>query len=57
MQLKKEVGLFFFCANDIPPNSSLMGAIYDAKKDDDGFLYVQYSGEGIFGSSSSRLTI
>jgi GABA(A) receptor-associated protein len=29
-----------------------MSAIYDEKKDEDGFLYVTYSGENTFGSSS-----
>lgn len=26
-----------------------MSTIYDEKKDDDGFLYVMYSGENTFG--------
>lgn len=26
-----------------------MSAIYDERKDDDGFLYVTYSGENTFG--------
>lgn len=28
---------------------ALMSAIYDEKKDEDGFLYVTYSGENTFG--------
>jgi hypothetical protein len=28
---------------------AIMSAIYDEKKDEDGFLYVTYSGENTFG--------
>lgn len=31
---------------------ALMSAVYEEKKDDDGFLYVTYSGENTFGSAS-----
>ena len=30
--------------------SATMGSIYEAHKDEDGFLYVAYSGENTFGS-------
>ena len=30
-------------------NSSTMGAIYEEHKDEDGFLYIAYSGENTFG--------
>lgn len=29
--------------------AALMSAIYDEHKDDDGFLYISYSGENTFG--------
>ena len=29
--------------------SSTMGAIYEEHKDEDGFLYIAYSGENTFG--------
>ncbi|MBD4786558.1 hypothetical protein GUG12_22725, partial [Xanthomonas citri pv. citri] len=29
---------------------AIMSTIYDEKKDEDGFLYVTYSGENTFGS-------
>lgn len=29
---------------------AILSAIYDEKKDEDGFLYVTYSGENTFGS-------
>lgn len=30
-------------------SGAIMSAIYEEKKDDDGFLYVTYSGENTFG--------
>lgn len=30
-------------------SSSTMGAIYEEHKDEDGFLYIAYSGENTFG--------
>jgi len=30
-------------------NSATMGAIYEEHKDEDGFLYIAYSGENTFG--------
>ncbi len=30
--------------------ASLMSTVYEEQKDEDGFLYVQYSGESTFGS-------
>jgi len=35
--------------NALPPTASLMSTIYEENKDEDGFLYVQYSGENTFG--------
>ena len=32
-----------------------MSAIYDEKKDEDGFLYVTYSGENTFGDLTSHI--
>jgi GABA(A) receptor-associated protein len=31
--------------------ASLMSAIYEESKDEDGFLYMTYSGENTFGSA------
>jgi len=49
IKLAPEKALFIFVANSIPPTASLMSTVYDEQKDDDGFLYVQYSGESTFG--------
>eukprot|EP00956_Cyclotella_meneghiniana_P041361 scaffold224155_cov66-Cyclotella_meneghiniana.AAC.3 len=45
IQLAPEKALFLFCSNTIPPNAALMSTVYEEQKDEDGFLYVQYSGE------------
>lgn len=49
IQLAPEKALFLFCSNTIPPNHALMSTVYEEQKDEDGFLYVQYSGESTFG--------
>ncbi|KAH9777301.1 Autophagy-related protein 8f [Citrus sinensis] len=38
------------CAFLLIENGAIMSAIYEEKKDEDGFLYVTYSGENTFGS-------
>lgn len=38
------------CSNMLKISAgAIMSAIYDDKKDEDGFLYVTYSGENTFG--------
>ena len=51
IKLAPEKALFLFCSNSIPPNASLMSTVYEEQKDEDGFLYIQYSGESTFGAS------
>jgi GABA(A) receptor-associated protein len=50
IKLAPEKALFLFCNNSIPPNASLMSTVYEEQKDEDGFLYIQYSGESTFGN-------
>ena len=49
IHLDPEVGLFLFVNNVLPPTASLISTIYNDHKDDDGFLYITYSGENTFG--------
>ena len=49
IKLAPEKALFLFCSNSIPPNAALMSTVYEEQKDEDGFLYVEYSGESTFG--------
>jgi len=36
-------------------SSASVGEVYEEHKDEDGFLYVQYSGENTFGGVAERL--
>ncbi|WKA05528.1 hypothetical protein VitviT2T_023490 [Vitis vinifera] len=49
IKLSAEKAIFIFVDNVLPPTGAIMSAIYDEKKDADGFLYVTYSGENTFG--------
>ncbi|KAI3419250.1 uncharacterized protein J3R85_013240 [Psidium guajava] len=49
IKLSPEKALFIFVKNTLPPTASLMAAIYEEFKDEDGFLYLTYSGENSFG--------
>mmetsp|Transcript_15727 Transcript_15727/g.22917 ORF Transcript_15727/g.22917 Transcript_15727/m.22917 type:complete len:139 (-) Transcript_15727:233-649(-) len=57
IKLAPEKALFLFCANSIPPNAALMSTVYEEQKDEDGFLYVQYSGESTFGSGMKMVEV
>ncbi|PSS24830.1 Autophagy-related protein like [Actinidia chinensis var. chinensis] len=50
IKLSAEKAIFVFVSNVLPPTGALMSAIYEENKDDDGFLYMTYSGENTFGS-------
>ncbi|KAK8601067.1 hypothetical protein V6N12_050912 [Hibiscus sabdariffa] len=50
IKLSAEKAIFVFVKNTLPPTAALMSAIYEENKDEDGFLYVTYSGENTFGS-------
>ena len=49
IRLKPDEAIFLFVNNVLPPTGALMETIYEAHKDEDGFLYVTYSGESTFG--------
>ncbi|XP_031126381.1 autophagy-related protein 8f-like [Ipomoea triloba] len=52
IQLSSEKAIFIFVDNVLPTTGALMSAIYEEKKDEDGFLYVTYSGENTFGDNT-----
>jgi len=52
IKLKAEKAIFIFVNNTLPPTAALMSQVYKENKDEDGFLYVLYSGESTFGTSS-----
>ena len=47
--LSPEKALFVFVANIMPPTGENMAVLYQNNKDEDGFLYITYSGENTFG--------
>ena len=51
LKLNAAKAIFLFINNSmIPPSSMSLGEIYNEFKDEDGFLYITYSGENTFGS-------
>lgn len=49
MKLPAEKGIFLFVGGIIPPSSALMDEMYSHHRDRDGFLYITYSGENVYG--------
>ncbi|RVW45966.1 Autophagy-related protein 8C [Vitis vinifera] len=49
IKLSAEKAIFVFVKNTLPSTAALMSAIYEENKDEDGFLYMTYSGENTFG--------
>ncbi len=50
IQLSESDAFFLFVKNSVlPSNSTTMVNIYEAHKDEDGFLYMTYCGENVFG--------
>lgn len=49
IKLPSEKAIFIFINDILPPTAALMSKIYEEHKDEDGFLYVLYSGENTFG--------
>jgi GABA(A) receptor-associated protein len=50
INISKEKAIFLFCQNTIPASTTVVGTIYESFKDEDGFLYLEYSGENTFGN-------
>jgi len=51
LKLPPEQAIFLFVNGSIPPTAQLLSAVFEEHKDEDGFLYVTYSGENTFGDS------
>lgn len=49
MHLRPEESIFIFIRNTTPQNNTLICELYDNFKDEDGFLYLYYSFESVFG--------
>ena len=49
IKMNAEQSLFLFINNKIPPTSTTISMMYDENKDEDGFMYIVYTGENTFG--------
>ncbi|ONK80485.1 uncharacterized protein A4U43_C01F18250 [Asparagus officinalis] len=49
INLSAEKAIFLFIDDILPTTGALMSALYEEHKDEDGFLYIVYSGENTFG--------
>lgn len=54
IKLPSEKAIFIFVNDILPPTAALISTIYEEHKDDDGFLYVLYSGENTFGEQNEK---
>jgi GABA(A) receptor-associated protein len=49
LKLPAEKAIFLFVGRVIPPTAAMLNSIYEQYKDPDGFLYISYSDENVFG--------
>jgi len=50
LKLSSDKGIYLFVDDKVmPTTSALLSQYYEEYKDDDGFLYISYSGESTFG--------
>ncbi|KAK9845688.1 hypothetical protein WJX84_006376 [Apatococcus fuscideae] len=49
IKVSPEKAIFMFVKNVLPPTAALIENVYSDHKDEDGFLYITYSGENTFG--------
>jgi len=55
MKVPSTQALFFFVDGIIPKNTDTISSVYTKYRDPDGFLYVTYSCENTFGSSTCKM--
>jgi len=49
MRLQPEKAIFLFMNGTIPPSTSMLGNLYEYYRENDGFIYINYSFENTFG--------
>lgn len=52
IKLSPEKAIFIFVNNVIPSTGDLMISVYEEHVNEDGFMYITYSGENCFGQRS-----
>ncbi|KAF8286714.1 autophagy-related protein 8 [Trypanosoma cruzi] len=50
VRVDADEAIFLFVNGAVPPTTAQMSDLYAHHKDEDGFLYIKYSGEATFGS-------
>jgi GABA(A) receptor-associated protein len=50
LKLSSDQAIFIFINEFIPPSNSLLSHMDELYRDKDGFMYITYSGESVFGS-------
>lgn len=55
IKLPSEKALHIYVHRTIPSSSITVGEVYEEYKDEDGFLYMFYSGENTFGFTNSTV--
>ena len=53
IKLAPQKAIFIFIGDILPSTAAILSKIYEDYKDEDGFLYVTYSGENSFGSKTN----
>lgn len=51
LELSPDIAIYLLIGTKLYPASELLGFIYDNNADNDGFLYINYSGESTFGKN------
>ena len=49
IKIKDSEAIFIYINDKLPPSSSYISDIYNSERDEDGFLYINYSTENTFG--------
>lgn len=49
IHLTPQQAIFFYINNTLPSSSTTIETLYKNYKDEDGFLYIRYTGENTFG--------
>eukprot|EP00605_Chrysophyceae_sp_TOSAG23-4_P003046 GSChrysophyteH1.ASY1.ANO1.3351.1 assembled CDS len=53
LKLSAEVSIFLYVdGGNVPATAALISQVYDEHKDPDGFLYMTYGGESVFGRNN-----
>ena len=51
ISIPSDKAIFIFVNNTLPPTAALRSNVYDQHRDEDGFMYMMYSGENTFGEA------